>query len=62
MAASHAGPAIVASYIVAGLACIFVALSYAELAASIGDVAALMVMPRRAWRNCRVDHWLGPSA
>ncbi|HXW52697.1 MAG TPA: amino acid permease [Myxococcota bacterium] len=36
VAASHAGPAIVVSYIVAGLACIFVALSYAELAASIG--------------------------
>lgn len=36
VAATHAGPAIVASYIVAGLACIFVALSYAELAASIG--------------------------
>lgn len=36
VAATHAGPAIVLSYIVAGLACIFVALSYAELAASIG--------------------------
>lgn len=36
VAATHAGPAIVASYVVAGLACIFVALSYAELAASIG--------------------------
>jgi APA family basic amino acid/polyamine antiporter len=36
VAATHAGPAIVASYIVAGLACVFVALSYAELAASIG--------------------------
>lgn len=36
VAATHAGPAIVLSYVVAGLACIFVALSYAELAASIG--------------------------
>lgn len=36
VAAMHAGPAIVASFVVAGLACIFVALSYAELAASIG--------------------------
>jgi APA family basic amino acid/polyamine antiporter len=36
VAATHTGPAIVLSYIVAGLACIFVALSYAELAASIG--------------------------
>src|SRR5262249_270998 len=36
VAATHAGPAIVLSYVVAGLACVFVALSYAELAASIG--------------------------
>ena len=36
VAATHAGPAIVVSYVIAGLACIFVALSYAELAASIG--------------------------
>lgn len=36
VAATHTGPAIVASYVVAGLACVFVALSYAELAASIG--------------------------
>jgi APA family basic amino acid/polyamine antiporter len=36
VAATHAGPAIVLSYIIAGFACIFVALSYAELAASIG--------------------------
>lgn len=35
-AALHTGPAIVASYVVAGFACVFVALSYAELAASIG--------------------------
>jgi APA family basic amino acid/polyamine antiporter len=36
VAATHAGPAIVLSYVIAGLACVFVALSYAELAASIG--------------------------
>ncbi len=35
-AATQAGPAIVVSFIVAGLACAFAALSYAELAASIG--------------------------
>jgi len=35
-AATHAGPAIVISYIVAGLACAFSALAYAELAATIG--------------------------
>ena len=35
-AATQAGPAIVVSYVVAGLACAFAALSYAELAASIG--------------------------
>lgn len=36
VAATHTGPAIILSYIIAGLACVFVALSYAELAASIG--------------------------
>lgn len=35
-AATQAGPAIIFSYIVAGLACVFTALSYAELASSIG--------------------------
>lgn len=35
-AATHAGPAIVLSFVVAGLACAFSALSYAELAACIG--------------------------
>lgn len=36
VAATLAGPAIVFSYIIAGCACIFAALSYAELAATIG--------------------------
>lgn len=36
VAATQTGPAIVFSYIVAGLACAFSALSYAELAAAIG--------------------------
>lgn len=36
VAATQAGPAIVFSYLIAGLACVFSALSYAELAASIG--------------------------
>lgn len=36
VAATQTGPAIVLSYIVAGLACAFSALSYAELAASVG--------------------------
>jgi APA family basic amino acid/polyamine antiporter len=35
-AATKAGPAIVMSYVVAGFACAFTALAYAELAASIG--------------------------
>lgn len=35
-AATSAGPSIVISFIVSGLACLFVALSYAEMAASIG--------------------------
>ncbi|MCA0402418.1 MAG: amino acid permease [Proteobacteria bacterium] len=36
VAATTAGPAIIISYIVAGLACVFAALSYAELVSSIG--------------------------
>lgn len=36
VAATQTGPAIVLSYIIAGLACAFSALSYAELAASVG--------------------------
>jgi len=35
-AATHAGPAVVLSYVLAGIACSFAALSYAELASSIG--------------------------
>lgn len=36
VAATYAGPAVIFSYVVAGIACAFAALSYAELAASIG--------------------------
>ncbi len=36
VAATQTGPAIIFSYVVAGLACAFSALSYAELAASVG--------------------------
>lgn len=35
-AATQAGPAVVLSFVIAGLACAFAALSYAELAASVG--------------------------
>ena len=35
-AATHAGPAIIVSYIVAGIACAFSAMAYAELAATVG--------------------------
>ena len=36
VAATQTGPAIILSYVIAGLACLFSALSYAELATSIG--------------------------
>ncbi|RUR20647.1 amino acid permease [Legionella sp. km535] len=36
VAATQAGPAVIISYVIAGFACAFAALSYAELAASIG--------------------------
>ena len=40
VAATQAGPAIILSFIVAGIACVIVALSYAELAASVGGCGA----------------------
>lgn len=36
VAATHTGPAVILSYVLAGFACAFAALSYAELAAAIG--------------------------
>jgi len=36
VAATHTGPAVILSYVLAGFACTFAALSYAELAAAIG--------------------------
>ena len=39
-AAVNAGPAVVLSFIVAGLACTFAALSYAELSSSIGGAGS----------------------
>lgn len=36
VAATHAGPALIFSYVIAGCACIFTALAYAELSTSIG--------------------------
>src|SRR6476646_11543008 len=35
-AATQAGPAIILSFIVAGVACVFVAFAYAELASTVG--------------------------
>lgn len=35
-AANQAGPAVVLSFVISGLACTFAALSYAELASSVG--------------------------
>lgn len=39
-AATQAGPAVVLSFVVAGLACAFAALAYAELASSVGGVGS----------------------
>lgn len=39
-AATHAGPAIIISYLIAGLASLFAALAYSELAASIGGTGS----------------------
>src|SRR5580765_5750398 len=39
-AATQAGPAIILSFIVAGVACVFVAFAYAELASSVGGSGA----------------------
>ena len=40
VAATQAGPGVILSFVVAGIACVFVALSYAELAASVGGCGA----------------------
>ncbi len=59
-AATQAGPAIVLSYIVAGLACTFTALSYAELASSIGGCGSAYGYAQAAFRSVfGVDYWLG---
>src|SRR5579862_3972173 len=39
-AATHAGPAIMLSYVLAGIACACAALSYAELAAAVGGAGS----------------------
>ncbi|MCB1537469.1 MAG: amino acid permease [Rhodospirillales bacterium] len=39
-AATQAGPAVILSFVVAGLACAFAALAYAELASSVGGVGS----------------------
>lgn len=39
-AATQAGPAVILSFVVAGLACAFAALAYAELAASVGGIGS----------------------
>src|SRR5258708_33375504 len=39
-AATQAGPAIILSFVVAGIACAFVAFAYAELASSVGGSGA----------------------
>src|SRR5258708_29286064 len=39
-AATQAGPAIILSFIIAGIACVFVAFAYAELASSVGGSGA----------------------
>ena len=59
-AALYAGPAIMLSYVLAGIGCVFAGLCYAEFASMI-PIAGLGIhlWLRDAWRNCRVDHRLG---
>jgi amino acid permease len=40
VSAQHAGPAIVLSFVISGIACAFAALSYAELAGAIGGAGS----------------------
>ena len=61
-AASYAGPAISLSFVLAGVACAFVGLCYAELAAMIpvvGQRLHLCLCDRR--RDLCLDHRLGPD-
>ena len=45
VAATHSGPAIIISFIIAGTACAFAALSYAELSSLLEVVEVLMAIP-----------------
>ena len=61
-AANQAGPAIVLSYVIAGLACGFAALCYAEFAAMIPiSGQRLYLRLRDARRDVRLDDRLGPD-
>ena len=65
-AATQAGPAIILSFIVAGIACAFVAFAYAELAASVGGAGATATTKSaagrhrkpgaRRWKTARCTH------
>ena len=63
-AATQAGPAIILSFVVAGIACVFVALSYAELAASVGGCGgaygyAYALFGELIGLDRRLDHRVG---
>ena len=60
-AAQHAGPAIVLSFILSGIACAFAALCYAELAGAIGGAgSAYAYAYADIGESDRLDHRLGP--
>ena len=53
-AATQSGPAIVLSFVIAGLACAFAALSYAELSAAVGGCGFFLQTGGQRNTVCRV--------
>ncbi len=59
-AAQYAGPAIVLSFVLAGIGCAFAGLCYAEFASMIPVAGSAYTYGYAdARRNLRLDHWLG---
>ncbi len=58
-AANYAGPGIVLSFIVSGVACILVALIYSELAAMVPVTGARIRTRMRRWARSSPGSWAG---
>ena len=55
----HAGPALALSFVVAGIGCVFAALSYSEFASMLPRRLCVCVCLRNNWRIICLDYRLG---